>query len=167
VPWHCAEASSVDAPPSPFAEENNGESMAVAMAHWLDQVVERYDAAEKVKPSVITVSPPLTPNASSKLCEFAAEIWRRTAFRLSPLLSIVFESGFSGFTRTYLKGPEPDHGTLLVARWVARAGSEKARAKRTYELGHSEIVIVAAGLPLTGSLLLRRSSMPRPSLRSR
>ena len=62
VPWHCAEARSLAAPPSPFAEENNGETMAVAMAHWLDKVVERYDAMEKVKPSVITVREPFRPN---------------------------------------------------------------------------------------------------------
>ena len=36
--------------------------MAVAMAHWLDKVVERYDAMEKVKPSVITVREPFRPN---------------------------------------------------------------------------------------------------------
>ena len=56
VPLHCAEAASLRAPPSPFAEENNGESMAIAIAHWLETVVDKYDEMEKIRPSVITVS---------------------------------------------------------------------------------------------------------------
>jgi len=55
VPWHCTEADAVEAPASPFAEENNGESMVHAIASWIDSVVERFDEMETRKPSVITV----------------------------------------------------------------------------------------------------------------
>lgn len=55
VPWHCAEGKAYDAPPSPFAGENRGQDMACAIASWIDGVVERYDAMEKITPSKITV----------------------------------------------------------------------------------------------------------------
>jgi len=55
VPWHCAEASSVSQPPSPFAGEEKGDKIVKAIASWVECVVQRYDDMEKTSPSVITV----------------------------------------------------------------------------------------------------------------
>ena len=54
--------------------------MVVAMAHWLDKVVERYDEMEQVKPSVITVS--ARTILKKRIAKFARESRVRIFFLL-------------------------------------------------------------------------------------